>query len=87
MNAADNKHDFATGWVMMRWSDLDPSFGGVNVVAQTEKAVRLQAETSKCAAWFPKSGFKMDKYGAYLPAAWLRQKMSHYEMKALGYAS
>ena len=87
MNATETKHDWTTGWVMMRWSELDPSFAGVNVVGQSDKAVRLQAETSKCSAWFPKSAFKMDSYGAYQPAAWLKKKMSHYEMKALGYGA
>lgn len=87
MSNDDNKHVWETGWVMMRWSERDPSFAGVNVVGQTEKAVRLQAETSKLSAWFPKSAFKQDKYGAYLPAAWLRNKMTHREMKALGYAA
>lgn len=85
MNATETKHDWTTGWVMMRWSDGWPSFDGVNVLSVTDKAVRLQAESSKCSAWFPKSAFKMDKYGAYQPLAWFKRKMSHYEMKALGY--
>lgn len=80
-------HDWASGWVMMRWSDGWPSFDGVAVLACTAKAVRLRAEGSKCSAWFPKSAFKMDKYGAYQPLAWLKRKMSHYEMKALGYGA
>ena len=87
MDATMTTNDFATGWVMMRWSDLDPSFDGVNVLAVTDKAVRLQAESSKCSAWFPKSAFKMDKYGAYQPLAWFKRKMTHYEMKAIGFAS
>ena len=87
MNASDMKHVWETGWVMMRWSENDPSVAGVNVVGQSEKAVRLQSETGKVSAWFPKSAFKMDKYGTYIPAAWFRNKMTRHEMKALGYAS
>jgi len=87
MNASEIKHEWAGGWVTMRWSDTWPCFDGVNVLAETAKAVRLQAETSKVAAWFPKSAFKMDKYGAYQPLPWFKKKMSHYEMMALGHAS
>ena len=87
MKAVAKTNGWADGWVVMRWSESWPCFDGVNVLAETSKAVRLQAENVKAAAWFPKSGFKIDKYGAYVPLPWFKRKMSHYEMKALGYAS
>jgi len=87
MDAATKTHDWASGWVTMRWSDAWPSFDGVNVLSETAKAVRLQAESGKVSAWFPKSAFKMDKYGAYQPLPWFKRKMSHYEMMALGYGA
>jgi hypothetical protein len=86
MNATETKHDWATGWVMMRWSDLDPSFSGVTVMKSSEKAVCLLAEGREVSAqWFPKSAFRMDRYGSYQPVAWFKQKMTNHQMKALGY--
>ena len=88
MDTTTKTHDWASGWVMMRWSELDPSFAGVTVLNASDKAVCLLADGRDVTAqWFPKSAFRMDKYGAYQPLPWFKQKMSFRQMKAIGYAA
>lgn len=87
MDATNTSNGWNSGWVMVRWSESWPSFDGINVLSETAKAVRLQAENRKAAAWFPKSAFKVDRYGAYVVLPWFKKKMTHYEMKAIGYAA
>jgi len=88
MDAATKTYDWANGWVMMRWSELDPGFAGVTVLKLSDKAVCLLADGRDVSAqWFPKSAFRMDKYGAYQPLPWFKQKMTFSQMKAIGYAA
>jgi hypothetical protein len=88
MDAANNKYDWANGWVTMRWSDMDPSFAGVTVLKSSDKAVCLLADGRDVTPqWFPKSAFRMDKYGAYQPLSWFKSKMTMRQMKAIGYAA
>ena len=88
MTTATKIYDWANGWVMMRWSELDPSFAGVTVLKASEKAVCLMADGRDVSAqWFPKSAFSMDKYGAYRPLPWFKKKMTMGQMRAIGYAS
>ena len=85
MNAANNTHDWASGWVMIRWSELDPSFAGVTVLKASDKAVCLMADGRDVSAqWFPKSAFSMDKYGAYQPRLWFKNKMTNSQRRAIG---
>lgn len=85
VNATDTKHDWATGWVMMRWSEFDPSFAGVTVLKASEKAVCLLADGCDASAqWFPKSAFSMDRYGAYQPKPWFKNKMTNSQRRAIG---
>jgi hypothetical protein len=78
--------NWENGSANVAWSAMDPSCNTVSVVKATERAVQLKA--GNCAAWFPKAAFKADKYGtAYEVQNWFKQKMTHQQMKAIGFAS
>jgi hypothetical protein len=78
--------NWSNGFVNVAWSRLDPSCNSVDVLKETDKAVQLK--TGNCVAWFPKSAFKIDKYGTALEVCqWFKAKMTRYQMKAIGFAS
>lgn len=76
---------WSEGWANVAWSANDPSCNTVEVITETDKAVRLA--TNGRSAWFPKSAFELDKHNTCFQVRnWFRAKMTMQQMKAIGYA-
>jgi hypothetical protein len=80
-----------TGSTIMVYAHMmDPAI--LMVVAETDKAVRVQNDYSKKECWLPKAGLRRWKPNdpsyetEYVPALWFRDSLSYQQMQVLNLA-
>lgn len=82
--------------LLISWTERHPDHQWVDVLEETEKAFKIRNRDFGHVAWIPKAGLKQYVPSGYVKreidpqekvvAGWFRERCTHQQMKALGFA-